>query len=257
MTSTVVSTSYPAADGSELIAQIARPTESGAGRRPAIVLFHGGSWRSARKGQTFEELSRFLASRGMVAVSGTYRGTNSGAGSIDDCVADVRATLQWVREMPGVDASRIVVGGHSAGGHLALCAALRADADGWAPAAAIVLSPAVGVMFPAHLAPMELVAAGAPPTLILQGARDSMTPPPPARRFAQRMVAAGNDCRLELVDGAHTFYAFREQTYVGFRHALRSIDGFLVELGHISPLMDVEAAIDRLGPPPRPRPRRP
>ena len=126
--------------------------------------------------------------------------------------------------MPNVDPTKIVVGGHSAGGHLALCLALL----------------------------KALVGPGSPPTLIVQGARDSMTAPRFARRFTERMIAAGNDCRLELVDGAHTFYSFREQTYVSFRHALHSMDEFLVELGCLARSHDLDGDIDRLGAPPQP-----
>jgi acetyl esterase/lipase len=252
--SKVVLTPYAAADGSELVAQVAVP--SSGGPVPAIVLFHGGSWRSTRRAASFDAHCRFFAARGLVAVGGTYRGIDSGATSIDDCVADARATMRWVRGMADVDPARIVVGGHSAGGHLALCLALGRDEADPAPDALIGLSPVINVRFPAHLSPNELIRPGAPPTLILQGARDSMTAPGPARRFTERMVQAGNVCRLELADGAHTFYAFRSQTYASFRHALRSMDAFLVQHLHLAPSPDLERDIDALGVPQPTRSRR-
>ena len=248
-------TPYEAADGSELVGQVAAPLRPDGGSVPAVVFFHGGSWRSRRRAASFDQPVLFFAHRGLVAVSATYRGLDSGASSLDDCVADARATVQWVRSMPNVDASRVVVGGHSAGGHLALCLALFRGRNELPPEAVIGLSPAVACSVP-HLSPIEHVGPGAPPVLILQGARDPMTTPAFAQRFTDRMVAAGNECHLELVDGAHSFYAFREQTYTGFRHALRSMDRFLVERGYLRPSPDVESAIDDLGTPPPPRPRR-
>ena len=248
-------TPYEAADGSELVAQVAAPARPDGGPVPAVVFFHGGSWRSRRRAAAFDEQVRFFAHRGLVAVSGTYRGLDSGASSLDDCVADALATVRWVRSMPNVDPTRVVVGGHSAGGHLALCLALLRGKEDPPPGAVIGLSPAVACWAP-HLSPIEQVGPGAPPLLILQGARDSMTTPAFARRFTDRMVAAGNECRLELVDGAHTFYAFRQQTYAGFRHALRSMDEFLVKLGYLPASPNLDRAIDDLGTPPPPRPRR-
>lgn len=252
---TVISVPYLAADGSDLVAEVSLPVDPGRRRFPAVVLFHGGSWRSNRKAQAFGEQCRFFAGRGLVAVSGTYRGIDSGASSLDDCLADARATVRWVRAMPNVDPTRIVVGGHSAGGQLALCLALLRDDAESLPAAAIALSPAINVPFAQHLSPSRLVGPGSPPILILQGARDSMAAPGFARRFTEQMTAAGNDCRLELLDGAHTFYAFRSQTYASFRHALTSMDRFLVERDYIAPARDLAECIDGLGTPPEPRRR--
>ncbi len=41
-------------------------------RRPAIVFYHGGAWVGGQPGQ-FTEHSKYLASRGMVAVQVQYR----------------------------------------------------------------------------------------------------------------------------------------------------------------------------------------
>ena len=45
-----------------------QPTDS----RPAVVFFHGGGWVGGKPGQ-FTEHSKYLASRGMVAVQVEYR----------------------------------------------------------------------------------------------------------------------------------------------------------------------------------------
>lgn len=93
-----------------------------------IVMFHGGALHSG----SADELAphcRQLASRGIFAVSAGYRLIDQGAMSIDDCIADVRRAIEHflrlavVREL---NSSRLASGGSSAGGHLALVAAMIA-----------------------------------------------------------------------------------------------------------------------------------
>jgi acetyl esterase/lipase len=50
------------------------------------------------------------------------------------------------------------------------------------------------------------VRKGLPPTIILQGSTDSVTPLPGVKRFCDRMIAAGNVCELHVYEGfGHLF----------------------------------------------------
>ncbi|MFE7482144.1 alpha/beta hydrolase family protein [Streptomyces sp. NPDC057552] len=108
---------------------------------PLVVLLHGGAWRAPYDRAHVSPLADFLARRGFAVASVEYRrggeapgGEGSGgdpvAGRWPDTFDDVAAALDAVpalaaRELPEADVRRIVVTGHSAGGHLALWAAAR------------------------------------------------------------------------------------------------------------------------------------
>ena len=91
--------------------------------RPAIVFFFGGGWRSGSPAQFYEHC-KYLASRGMVAMTADYRVSSRHGVKALACVADAKSAIRWVRanaKRLGVDPDRIVAGGGSAGGHTAAC----------------------------------------------------------------------------------------------------------------------------------------
>ena len=227
------STSYEAADGSELPLLVFEPVE---GTRPAagVILFHGGALRTGQAGGLAPHC-RQLASRAIFAVSAGYRLLGQGAVSIDDCVRDVRRAVKHFRrlaELRGIDASCQASGGSSAGAHLALVAAMIAP-DRPVPAS----EPGVGAVVAFNPAGLDLLAfppehqrrieqqAGIPlgrlgeysliefarpanpPMLIHHGTCDQVEPIANARRFREVMVRAGNDCTLlEYEDAEHGFH---------------------------------------------------
>lgn len=92
---------------------------------PALVFFHGGGWTIGDL-DTHDTLCRELANgAGCAVVSVDYRlGPESRfPAAVDDCVAATRWLHAHAAEL-GVDASRLAVGGDSAGGNLAAVVAL-------------------------------------------------------------------------------------------------------------------------------------
>lgn len=118
-----------------------------AGNAPLHVFVHGGYWqRGDRRDNHF--VAEGLLDHGVnVALVGYDL---CPAVAIDDIVAQVRAALAWLwrqTDALGVDADRIQVGGHSAGGHLtAMLMATR-----W---------PEVGADLPADLIASGLAVSG-------------------------------------------------------------------------------------------------
>ncbi|MFI1394208.1 alpha/beta hydrolase family protein [Streptomyces sp. NPDC020681] len=105
---------------------------------PLVVLLHGGAWRAAYDRRHVTPFADFLARRGLAVANVEYRrgteipqqGGGQPAGrwpeTFDDIAAVMDALPGLAREaLPAADVRRMVVTGHSAGGHLALWASAR------------------------------------------------------------------------------------------------------------------------------------
>ena len=217
---------YAQPGGTPLKVYVFSPTTGGAKKRSAVVLFHGGGWYMGEPQWTFLRARKF-AERGVVAIAAQYRLSDQKETTPLEAMADARAAIRWVRmqaDSLGVDPKRVVAYGWSAGGHLAASAAIF-DADvpkagvSARPDALVLVSPAValardgwvqrllmGRRSAGDISPDEHVRKGMPPTFILQGDVDTVTPLSGAKRFCERMQAAGNACELHVYEGfGHLF----------------------------------------------------
>ena len=101
-------------------AVVRRP--DGAGPFPALVYLHGGLQdrpvEQLREHALGEAPSRFLAA-GYVVVAPTFASRRHDP-LTDAALQDCLAVVAWVKTLPGVDASSVVVWGDSGGGSLAL-----------------------------------------------------------------------------------------------------------------------------------------
>ncbi len=161
-----------------------------------------------------------------MAIAAQYRLSDQKSVTPLEAMEDTRAVIQWIRSGAtwlGVDPKRIVAYGWSAGGHLAASAAVFADTTAKgissAPDALVLVSPALQLEKDswarrlvgsradiASLSPVSHIRTGLPPTLILQGSEDTVTPLEGARLFHDRMKAAGNSCDLQVFpDVGHMF----------------------------------------------------
>jgi acetyl esterase len=116
---------YATTDGQALQADVCLPPDavSPPSARAAIVVVHGGSWRSGDKAnQRMVGICRWLASVGYVAASVNYR--LAPTATFPAQIVDVRAALRWLREPVqvarfAIDPARIGALGESAGANLA------------------------------------------------------------------------------------------------------------------------------------------
>jgi len=217
---------YAAPGGTALKAYVFSPENSGRGRRSAIVLLHGGGWMIGEPQWAFAR-ARHFAERGMVAIAAQYRLADRKNVTPIEAMEDVRAVIRWMRSEAkslGIDPKRIAAYGWSAGGHLAVSAAIRDSSVSErnvsaSPDALVLVSPAVSLASDGYvqgllgnrakardISPDEHVSKGLPPTLILQGNVDTVTPLSGAKRFCDRMREAGNACELHVYEGfGHVF----------------------------------------------------
>ncbi|WP_040337137.1 alpha/beta hydrolase [Candidatus Blastococcus massiliensis] len=190
---------------------------AGAQDRPLVVVVHGGFWRPAYDRVHVRPLTDALAAAGWTTAAVEYRRV---PGRPDDTVDDVVAALGFLAgaaERAGRSDGRIVMVGHSAGGHLVL----QAGADPRAPALAgvVALAPVADLALaeeleldgdavraflggPAAARPdLDPVRQPAPaaPVTIVHGTADEIVPPALARSY----VAAHPAAALVEVEGGH------------------------------------------------------
>ena len=217
---------YASPGGTKLKAYVFSPKKPGEERRSAIVLIHGGGWTMGEPQWAFSRAKHF-AQRGMVAIAVQYRLSDQKDVTPIEAMSDVREVIRWMRlnaDSLGIDPERIAAYGWSAGAHLAMLAAiLDTNNTGQnvsaSPNALILVSPAVSLATDHHvqrllgtraraseISPDEHVRKGLPPTLVLQGDLDSVTPLSGVKRFCDRMKEAGNACELHVYKGfGHLF----------------------------------------------------
>jgi acetyl esterase/lipase len=101
----------------------------GTGPHPVVVLLHGGCWLAKLSGpELMEYAAADLQRRGYAVWNIGYRRLGHEGGGYPGTFRDVAAAIDLLRKLApenGLDLSRLVLAGHSAGGQLALWAAAR------------------------------------------------------------------------------------------------------------------------------------
>jgi acetyl esterase/lipase len=234
------------------------------GPLPTAILFHGGGWVTGSKDEISLDVLPYLA-MGFAVVNVDYRVAR--VAPAPAAVEDSRCALRWViRHAPqyGFDPAKLVLVGSSAGGHLALMAALAPASAGFdrlcpgnepmAVAAVInffgvvdvaeLLEPphprdfavgwiGTGADAPARaaqLSPIKYVAKGAPAVLTLHGDADPVVPFSQATRLHAALDRAGVPNRLVPIHGG------RHGDFDGYEvlRATHVVHDFLVKRGLIS-----------------------
>jgi acetyl esterase/lipase len=201
--------------------------------RPALIFFHGGAWTSGYMWWT-SFMAPGVAAAGGVLVAPTYR--LGPANRLHTQLGDVAAAIAWVWRHAGtygIDPDRIVVGGHSAGGHLSTLAALHPDALPGAgmPLGVLRACVPVSASFNLHYpdpqpgsgeqrvydvllarpgddreaSPVTHVSGAAPPLSIVCGGRDFERIVRTSREMAARTLALGGRAVLEEWAGLDHF----------------------------------------------------
>jgi acetyl esterase/lipase len=198
----------------KLLLDVYSPKGDSKTARPVMMLFHGGGFRPGND-KTQEYIVRLatdFAKRGYVCVSVDYRVRKSPKddqkGTITDAMADAMEGLNWIRgnyRKLGIDRNRIIVGGGSAGGMLAVnfCYKDQTNTEKWDKNGIIGLidlwgSPDKTYMF-------STIDQNDPPTIIIHGTADKLVSYENAVQLAKQLD--DNHVKHELVTlegGEHT-----------------------------------------------------
>jgi acetyl esterase/lipase len=95
-------------------------------KAPVLVYMHGGAWRNGKRPESWHGFRAWLAA-GFSVVNVEYRLVDTVPDYAPAAVQDVACVLHWLKENAAkynFDAERVVTYGTSAGGHLALMAAV-------------------------------------------------------------------------------------------------------------------------------------
>ncbi len=174
---------------------------AGAGA-PILVFIHGGYWRTLNK-DVFSFLAAPYVNAGVTVVMPSYDLVPSVP--LASIVKQMRQMLAWVRANAssfGADASRIVLSGHSAGGHLAALTALT-DTPGMDGSGICGVVPVSGVF---ELAPLLHTSINREARLTPASA-DELSP----LRLARRLPTVPATPLLLLVGGEETA-GFQQQS---------------------------------------------
>lgn len=223
-------------------------------RRPAIVFFFGGGWTDGSPSQ-FHPHCRYLASRGMVAMSAEYRVKSRNNTTPRECVQDGKSAVRWIRqhaEEMGIDPARIAAGGGSAGGQVAAATGTTRgfEEDGEdlkassRPDALVLFNPVFdnGPGGYGHsrvkeywrdFSPMHNIDATTPPTIVFLGTEDELIPVSTAGEYKRLMEEQGRRCDLHLYEGQpHGFFNYSNPD--NYTRTVIQMDRFLASLGYLS-----------------------
>ncbi len=224
-------------------------------KRGCIVFFFGGGW-SGGSTEQFYGYAKYLASRGLVAISVQYRTKGSHGVIPRQCVEDGKRAIRYVREHAkelGVDPGKIIAGGGSAGGHVAAACAMCPKIDA-TPDSTVSCVPNALVLFnPVYdngpggyghdrvaeywkdISPFHNIRKGLPPTRVFFGSNDKLVPVTTIKEFEKQMVAAGNVCDTHIYEGEdHSFFHISKGGRKIFEDVLVKADAFLVKHGYLT-----------------------
>lgn len=226
-------------------------------RRRVILYCHGGGYTSGGLGFSKVLASKLTRATGLDVLAFDYR--LAPEHPYPAAVEDAQAAWDHLMRL-GFGARDVVLAGDSAGGNMALVLCLKLRAEGrMLPGALLLMSPwtdmtcsgeslteradidpvltpeyiyavreaYAGGLDPAQpeLSPLLADLAGFPPTLIQVGTHEILFSD--AERLAERMKAAGTECRLEVWEGMwHDFQMYPSKSAA---QAMQNAAHFLIE----------------------------
>ena len=220
------------ADDKSLVCDVYVP--DGKGPFPAILMIHGGAWKSGTK-LHMKGHAAAAAKKGFVAVSINYRHAPKykwPAQNEDCCNA-----LKWMvgnADKYKIDSNKIALWGYSAGGHMATFVATRKNKQDLPPLTCVVCGggPVDLTLFPKDLpfltyflgatprqapekyrqaSPITHLSKKTPPLFFYHGEQDLMVPIEGVKNMVAKAKKLGVTCEFMTVPGKEHFLTFFDQ----------------------------------------------
>lgn len=254
---------YKQIDTTRLFIEIHAPESMKAKNKyPALVFFFGGGWKGGDR-YHFLNHARYFSQRGLICFLVDYRTESKHGTTPFESLKDAKSSLRFIRENAsefGVDPSKIVAAGGSAGGHLAAATALiekyNEETDDMSvscvPDALALFNPVIdngpggygyeriGSAYK-DFSPLHNIKKGAPPTILFLGTNDQLIPVETAHYYKTVMEKVGSKCRLKLYEGeGHGFFNYRNLDL--YKETVLEMDQFLQSLGYLeqNPVIEIE-----------------
>lgn len=244
-------------DGRSISGVLSLPPARFAGRRPVLMLMHGGPEAQSKVGWN-GRLNYLLLEQGVAILEPNVRGS-SGYGKTfldldngrlrEDSVRDMAAAIDWTATHPRLDAAKVVVMGGSYGGYMALAAATRL-ADRIAGAySSVGISHFVSFLentesyrrdlrraeygderdpamraFLHSISPLTLAAQVSKPLLITQGRNDPRVPWTESEQIVRSLQQRGVPVWYLLADNEGHGFARRENADFQFAALVRFLE---------------------------------
>jgi len=229
----------------------------------AIALFHGGGWVFGDSSEFFEACKRY-ARKGYITFSFQYRLSRNEDGTYPnptitpvESTKDARSAVRWLKENAKtlkINPDKIVVGGQSAGGQLAMSTALldkiNESTDNLEinpmPAALLLYSSNVNTMEAwidmllgdRHeeiwsISPYHNLKKGMPPVIEFRGDQDDQVLPYTVEMFKAKMLKLGNYYEEYVYPGMKHYLAPDNKKYATYfdEEILEKTDAFLEKFG--------------------------
>ncbi len=229
----------------------------------AIAFFHGGGWVFGDPSEFYEACRRY-ARHGFVTFSFQYRLSRNDDGTYPkpditpvESTKDTRSAIRWIRgnaELLKINPDKIVVGGQSAGGQLALATALLDSVNentddlkiSPEPNALLLYSSNVNTLEPWidmllgdrkneiwYISPYHNLKKNMPPAIAFRGEEDNQVLPYIVDMFKIKMTELGNYLELYSYPGRKHYLGEGNEKYARYfdEEILEQTDAFLEKFG--------------------------
>jgi len=229
----------------------------------AIALFHGGGWVFGDPSEFFEACKRY-ARKGYITFSFQYRLCKNADGTYPnpevtpvESTKDARSAIRWLMENAKdlkINPDKIVVGGQSAGGQLAMSTALLDNINESTDNLKINPMPFALLLYSSNvntveawidmlfgdrreeiwsISPYHNLKKGMPPVIEFRGDQDDQVLPYTVGMFKARMLELGNYYEEYVYPGMKHYLAPDNKKYATYfdEEILEKTDAFLEKFG--------------------------